>query len=96
MSDGMSLYSLQGNPAHPIAPVITIAITQAGMRYLHFGMFRADGRSRYSSASFMPRQNSHRYCRKKLFHTRSSPNPSMPTIVAHSRLMARATQYPPY
>ena len=43
----------------------------------------------------MPKQNSHRYCKKKLFHTRSSLNPMMPTIVSHNKLMKRAIQYPP-
>ena len=77
MNNGMAAYSLHGNPANPIVFVIAIVIKWVRIRYLHFGMFkvRAEWNFQYSSINFIPKQNSRRYCKKKLFHTRSSPNP---------------------
>ena len=92
----MSLYSFHGNPSHPINPVIAIQAKHKGMRYFHFGIFNTDGFFLYISASFIPRQNSHKYCKKKLFHTLSSPNPKIPTIVAHDRLIISDAKYPPH
>lgn len=68
----MSLYNLHGNPAHPITPVNASPARQAGKRNFHFGISNTEGCLTYHSANFMPKQNSHKYCRKKLFHTRSS------------------------
>ena len=91
----MSLYNLHGNPVHPMMPVNATPAIQAEKRNLHFGISNTEGRLTYHSASFMPKQNSHRYWRKKLFHTRSSAYPNSPTMVDHKMLMARAIQYPP-
>lgn len=94
--DGISLYNRQGKPAHPIMPVSIIPAIQQNRRYFHFGTSKADGCLAYTSANFMPKQNSHRYCKKKLFQTRSSLYPKNPTSVDHNRLMANAIQHPPF
>ena len=38
----------------------------------------------------MPKTNSHKYCKKKLFHTRISFFPNTATIVAYARLTNNA------
>lgn len=94
-SEGISLYSFQGKPITPIRPVKLIHKIQIGIKYFHFGSSNLYDRLTYNSANFMPRQNSHKYCRKKLFHTRSSLYPSKPTKEDHSKLIRRGFQYPP-
>ena len=69
--------------------------SKAGIRYFHFGVSNIEERLQlYNSAIFIPRQNSHKYWKKKLFHILSSPSPDSPTKVDHIKLIANAI--PPF
>lgn len=87
-SEGISLYDFQNPPTIPATPVNpnpTIIVTN---KILNFGTLIFSGCSKYIFANHIPKTNSQRYCKKKLFQILSSSIPKQAVIVAHIRLIS--------
>ena len=74
-------------PATPVKPKPIIIIKN---KMGKFGTVIFSGCSKYTFANHIPKTNSHRYCKKKLFQILSSAKPVSDVRVAHARLISSA------